>query len=867
MSHRTHSIDSLADPNVSMFPNSRNTTITGGEFTTVQGNYTKNIYLPSDSTKEQIQPLPSLRPPRRLFTGRDTYLQALQDHFSPKRANGRKMFLLHGMGGIGKTQICLKFLEKHEKWFSDIFWIDASSEHTIELCLRQVAQEHKVHSTPSAESALRWISKQHSWLMLFDNADGGYQVVEKFIPSGTGGNILITSRNRALARVTSGKNSLEVTEMGKEEANALLLKSSMVDDDSEDVATVAGKLVTALGCIPLAIDQAGAYVQSCGCGLDYYLELFNKHHAKLMSDKEFTGASSYNQCTYGTWEISIEEIKHRAEGDESNGQNVAAQSALNLHNIFAFLHHDNISAEIFKNAALNLMKRKNAITNDLPQSITLLDSKTVFLNDDGDWDAFQFQAGIKVLLSFSLIREHGKMYSVHPLIQTWSRDRIPVASISECCQKSRSLLACSLKLDYYEDNHRFCTVLAPHIKRNGEYAAQMSSGSQYYDDQNETFEFIFFRAGDWNEAESLQVQVMEVRMEKLGPLHPDTLRAMGNLAITYRNQGKWNEAESLQVQVMETSKEELGPLHPDTLRAMGNLAITYRNQGKWNEAETLQVQVMEASKQKLEPLHPDTLSAMGNLAGTYSNQGKWNEAESLQVQVMEARKEKLGPLHPHTLTAMHSVALTYSNQGKWNEAESLQVQVMEASKERLGPLHLHTLAAMHCLALTYNNQGKWNEAESLQVQVMEASKERLGSLHLHTLAAMHCLALTYNNQGKWNEAESLQVQVIEASKERFGPLHPDTLTAVGNMALTYSNQGKWNEAESLQVQVMEARKERLGPLHPDTLTAMGNMAYIYKGQNKVKEAEELLGSSIKGMQQVLGVEHPTTIHYMQFSLQ
>jgi hypothetical protein len=106
-----------------------------------------------------------------------------------------------------------------------------------------------VDSTPSTKSALKWIFKRNDWLMVFDNADGGYQVVEKFIPSGT------------------------VTEMGKEEAITLLSRSSMVDSDFEDVATdsVARKLIAALGCIPLAIDQAGAYIQSCGCGLDYCL--------------------------------------------------------------------------------------------------------------------------------------------------------------------------------------------------------------------------------------------------------------------------------------------------------------------------------------------------------------------------------------------------------------------------------------------------------------------------------------------------------------------------------------------------------------------------------------------------------------------
>ncbi|KIL65403.1 hypothetical protein M378DRAFT_44860, partial [Amanita muscaria Koide BX008] len=146
------------------------------------------------------------------------------------------------------------------------------------------------------------------WLMVFDNADGGYKMVEKFIPPGNGGGILITSRDRALGRITRGTHCLEVTELEEEEAIALLLKSAAVDCNSVNVGIAAEKLVAELGCIPLAVDQAGAYVQSCGCGLDYYLELFMKHRAKLMQDKEFTGASLYKYSTYGTWEISIEEI-------------------------------------------------------------------------------------------------------------------------------------------------------------------------------------------------------------------------------------------------------------------------------------------------------------------------------------------------------------------------------------------------------------------------------------------------------------------------------------------------------------------------------------------------------------------------------
>ncbi|CAG1963156.1 unnamed protein product, partial [Fusarium graminearum] len=72
---------------------------------------------------------------------------------------------------------------------------------------------------------------------------------------------------------------------------------------------------------------------------------------------------------------------------------------------------------------------------------------------------------------------------------------------------------------------------------------------------------------------------METSKEKLGPDHPDTLTSMANLASTFWNQGRWEEAEKLEVEVMEARKEKLGPDHPDTLTSMANLASTYRNQG------------------------------------------------------------------------------------------------------------------------------------------------------------------------------------------------------------------------------------------------------------------------------------------------
>ena len=135
--------------------------------------------------------------------------------------------------------------------------------------------------------------------MIYDGADGHYQTVEKFLPPGRG-NILITSRNVGLKRITL--TSLKVLHMVEEEAASLLLKLASLSDSASDHVSnyLARKLASELGGIPLALDQAGAYMLTSQLGIAHYLELYTAHKHELMSNPEFKGASDYDRTTYGT---------------------------------------------------------------------------------------------------------------------------------------------------------------------------------------------------------------------------------------------------------------------------------------------------------------------------------------------------------------------------------------------------------------------------------------------------------------------------------------------------------------------------------------------------------------------------------------
>ena len=306
----------------------------------------------------------------------------------------------------------------------------------------------------------------------------------------------------------------------------------------------------------------------------------------------------------------------------------------------------------------------------LPLSVKLLNHETLFLSEEGVWDKIEFLSGIQVLLSFSLIKSHNQLYSMHLLVHAWSRSRLPKAEIANLYHRTRAVLSCSIVLDYYIDNYTFCRSLVPHIRSGSLHAKELKLQGTFYDDEYERFSLAFSRVGDWNEMEKLSLLQINQRKAKLGSDHLDTLIIMGHLACTYHNQGKWDEAEKLFVDVMNACKAKLGPDHPHTLTSMANMAYIYRNQGRQDEAEKLEVDIMNASKEKLREDHPYNFTSIGNLASTYRNQGRWDEAEKLFVDVINTSKAKLRPEHPSTVTNMANFASTYGNQGRWGDRKS-----------------------------------------------------------------------------------------------------------------------------------------------------------------------------------------------------
>ncbi|KAJ5810431.1 uncharacterized protein N7503_002649 [Penicillium pulvis] len=842
---------------------------------------------------------------------------AILDQIREKASVPGSRIALFGLGGVGKTQLAIEYAhqlrqQSAETW---VFWIHASNTARCEESLRGLADRVKipgrqVHNVNIFQLVGNWLQDENigRWVLVLDNIDddelfrrpmatstgdqinmqsnASAQPPMRYLLGSTTGTIIITSRDRNVAlEVANHANVIEVQPMNDAEA-LVLLQKKLNTPEHENLTQLAQELEY----MPLAIVQAASYIthRSPLCSVSQYLQKIRKSDREAVRVLNEEAGLVYRDWEAKnsillTWQISFDFIRRKRP------------SATDLLSLMSFFDRQGITKDI-------LQVQQNQERGEEDSSNTS-DTDSESRNElDAD-----FEDDIMTLRDFALIAvgRDGMSFTMHRLVQLTIRTWLKTHNQLEHWKgQFIEKLYSEFPTTGQHENWEKCRSLFPHVKgavsqrpesqhyvqqwtellyRGAWYAQElgyitesreMASRSRKFrleilgKESEETIASTAMLAGAycfegrWEEAEHLQVQVMEISKTKLSADHPDTLTSMANLAVTYWNQGRWDEAEHLQVQVMEMSKTKLGADHPNTLKSMANLAVTYWNQGRWEEAEHLQVQVIEMSKTKLGADHPNTLKSMANLAVTYSHKGQWEEAEQLDVQVMEARKAKLSADHPDTLTSMANLASRYWNQGRWGEAEQLDIQVMEISKTKLGADHPNTLTSMANLAVTYRNQGRWDEAEHLQVQVMEISKTKLGADHPNTLTSMANLAVTYRNQGRWDEAEHLQVQVMEMSKTKLGADHPNTLKSMANLAVTYSHKGRWEEAEQLNVQVIEARKAKLGADHPDTLTSMANLASRYWNQGRWGEAEHLEVQVMEARKAKLGADHPNTLTSM-----
>jgi tetratricopeptide (TPR) repeat protein len=772
-------------------------------------------------------------PPNPFFTGRQSLLRHLERLFEcNERIAITQPVSISGLGGIGKTQLALEYAHRcYPHIYRCVLWVNAADKAALEASYLALArllelvpkQEREVERIVRAVNV--WLEQHGSWLLILDNADD-LELASRFLPKQPRGHILLTTRTQIVGHIAV---LLPVDAMSREEGLLFLLRRSGVLKSGTALERIEGsqrqeaeRLVELLSGHPLALDQAGAYIEETadplvsgtGTAFREYRQLYQQESRALLKSRGTLG-SQHPQSVARTFEISL-------------------QKACQLHpncadilSLCALLHPDAISEEL------------------LCQEMGL--------------DRLHFNETIRALRRHSLVKRDAekKMLSVHRLVQAVIRESMESQTLREWTERVVRALNNAFPEGGFEEWSR-CEQLLPHalicatwLER--EVVAPAEAGHLLHKAGNYLRE-----RGLYTDAQSLHKLALAIREQHLGASHADTARSLHHLALLYRLQGKYELAEPLSLRALALLEQLLGASHPDTADSLNNLATLYRDQGKYELAEPLYLRALAIKEQLLGASHPDTANSLNNLAVLYWQQGKYELAEPLYERALAIREQHLGTDHPDTAVSLNNLALLYWQQGKYERALPLYERALAIREQHLGASHPNTATSLHNLATLYQDQGKYELAEPLYERALAIREQHLGASHPNTASSLNNLANLYQHQGKYELAESLHLRALAIREQHLGADHPDTAYSLNSLANLYWRQGKYELAEPLYERALAIREKHLGASHPDTATSLHNLANFYQDQGKYELAEPLYERALAIKEQHLGASHPDT---------
>ncbi|KAF8477588.1 P-loop containing nucleoside triphosphate hydrolase protein [Kalaharituber pfeilii] len=705
------------------------------------------------------------------FVGREDLLEQLNWEIEEGAATMDIIqVVLYGMGGIGKTQLALEYIHRHCKDYSSVFWINAASEQTTRISFSHIMQRLvKHHATlsdsdsepdyshigrllgmagkldqagkftvqqPSEEQHVvdavkEWLITKNNtkWLLVIDNLDDIESFdINDYIPSAPHGTVIITSRR---PESTQGRRGLEVQQMDNSEAEELLFKSAKRDFEKIPL-DAAATIVHKLGYLPLAIEQAGAYIHVRQYSFSRYLKEYNTNVTHLLSKKWKVG--KHDRSVFAAWDLSFNAIQ---------SQNPKAAGLLLL---CGFFDNNDICEELLRRG----MK--------LPMNDTSLGNS------------------IHTLFSYSMAKrkDSDDSFSIHPLVHMWSQWKLEMEPERYTKKAIEALLVVASAIAIPAS--RRCEVedwvferrILPHIFVVERHMKSLEMENTQILTAVDNLCLVYKNHGYFRKAEEMYNIVLAAREKLLGPNHPDTLSTVYHMAVVHRRQGQYNKALECYERALAGEEKVLGADHPSTLETVTSMGVVFDYQGQYNKALELYERALAGTEKALGADHPSTLITVNNMALVFYKQGQYNKALELLEQVLARRKKTMGADHPSTLDTVNNMALVFSEQGQYNKALELLEQVLAGREKTMGVDHPNTLDALNNMGMVFYKQGQHKKSLELFERALAGYEKALGADHPSTLGTIRNMANLLEASGQSDKARELRERASGGSSANAG---------------------------------------------------------------------------------------------------
>lgn len=774
-------------------------------------------------------PPPVWNAPQRnaTFTGRTSLLEDLRD-----RLAGSVTVVvpqaLYGLGGVGKTQVAVEYAYRFAAYYDIVWWVPSEQSSRVPAELAALADRLQVPAgeriRDKVEAVLDWLRQGRPsprWLLVFDNAGSPEELREYNLPAGPG-HVLITSRDQTW---TQHASSVEVGVFEREES-IRFLRMRLPSLSIEGANLVAEKL----GDLPLAVEQAGAWLAETGMEVQQYMELLDSRLTEIL---ELDPRGDYERSVTATWLVSLERLRERMP------------AAAKLLEVCAFFGPEPIP--------MSLVNSRRFVNVLLPFNPSLHVDLVVIgqlVRGIGRYALARIDSGHE--------RQQPSL-QLHRLVQAVIRRALSPDEQVENQHHVHEILASVNPGDPDKpENWPVYAGLYPHVEPP---PASDALGAENPEVRRLVLDMVRFlwKSSDDVASQRLAERALSRWVEASGEDDAQVLLLRFHLANSLRSQAKFAEAYAVDEDVHRRLTGVVGEDHPYTIMAASSLAVDLRVLGQYQGACDLDEQTYSRFLDVFGDDHVRTLMAANNLAVSLRLVGDLRRAREIDESTLERRRAVLGWRHPDTLLSATNFGRDLRELGEYGRSRDLLQATVDAHREVLGHVHPATLRAARNLAITLRKLGQLAAAHALTLDTMDRLVGLRGRRHPETLACLSNLACDQSALGNDTEALDTARSTHEVYGDVLGEDHPFTLACANNVAIFTRKLGDPEEAAWLSEQVVNRLSAALGPAHPNTLACVINLANGWHDMGRHTEAWQLDEETYRQMCAVLDADHPDTL--------
>lgn len=679
-----------------------------------------------------------------------------------RRGRSSKILVVCGLGGAGKSQLTLSYIESYRDDYTAVFWIDAGAKIRLEADYKQI--RNLLHSSKRTDIELdtcvaevkQWCHhRQGRWLFVFDSADDiddprspAYIDLRRVVIDAPSADVIVTTRCQSAKEMTN-LEAVQVAELTPAEARDLFLKRSKLPALSGQVCQEVDAIAEELGFFALAINLAAAYVAETPRLRRHpggYLDEYRRRRRTLLDRKPKAHVDQYGASVLTTWETSYAAMLDQFP------------EACKLLMFLAFLSPDNLFFE--------LLQADDRTIIHVHETWLLMGTSSASVQEVLD-------SSLEALRSYSLLlwRDEQSSYSMHKLVHAWSFDRCDITSKVHFCTTALDFLDSFVRI-VTEESSKGARIV-PHIMtcfvRAREVYAENDVDKVGILDRLEFLAGFLQHVGEVDRAYELYAFIHDHYRRSDSSLQDKYFESLARLGSAMFGKGRWEDLVGLLRPALAQYREAYGSDHRSAVRVDITLLLgrALDRLGESTEAVLLLRRALGECETLL-----DKLLTMRALACVLSYTDSKQEAVELSGQVVDGLQRLVGWASSDTLYALEEYVEVLQTSGQYEKANALSRQALRAFKATFGPQNPNTMLCMAQCGSTYRLLGDFEEANSLLRLALSGLETTLGMNHTDTLYCVHDLARCLRGQGSYDEALALFQRATDGKAADLGVDHP-----------------------------------------------------------------------------------------------